>query len=153
LGQLLTADALGDGGTPGCDGVELAEVVADPLVGDFRQHELLRVGDGDLEVGRLGHARRIGAERQQRADLGPDEMIVEPFRDPTLADFVQPVFGVEARNRLAIAGAGQRERDVVARLHGARDIDQRTLPPTLGVDGIVDLLPLATLGSSARRPP
>ena len=34
--ELAGADALGQGGTPFLDGVELTQVLADPLVGQFR---------------------------------------------------------------------------------------------------------------------
>ena len=73
LGQARTwpdragAGGPGSAGRPPCargwrarhssDGLELAEVVADPLVGQLGRHELLDLLDGDGEVGRLLGAR------------------------------------------------------------------------------------------------
>ena len=70
---------------------------------------------------------------------GPGQFLVEARGHPPTADVVQPVLGVQAGNRLAIAGAGDADRDVVARLHGPIDIDERALTTQLGLDSLVDL--------------
>ena len=139
LVELARADALGQRGAPLLDRVELAEVLADPFVGQLGQHRLLHLGDVDLEVGRLAGAVRRGGEGQLVADVGAEQLGVEAGGHPAVADLVQPVLGVQPGDRLAVAGAGEVEGDLVAGLHRPVDVDQRTLPAQLGLDGLVDV--------------
>ena len=97
LVELAGTDALGERGAPFLDRVELAEVVADPLVGQLRQHGLLDFDDVDHEVGRLAGAVRRRGERQFVARTGAEQLAVEARGDPTVADLIQPILGVETR--------------------------------------------------------
>ncbi len=72
------------------------------------------------------------------ADITTDEVIVELLGDPALADLVEPVLGVEPGHGLAVAGGGEVEGDVVARLDRALDRFERAVTAALGVDRLVD---------------
>ena len=94
--------------------------------------------DGDFEIGWFFGAVRNEREGEVVADLGADELIVEAASDPTLADFVEPVFGVEANNWLAVAQTLQVEGDLIAKGDGPLDIGEGALTTEfflyLGVD-------------------
>ena len=155
LVELAGADALGERGAPLLDRFELAEVLADPFVGQLGQLGLLHLGDVDGEVGRLVGAVRRGGEGQLVALARAEQLAVETRGDPAAADLVQPVLGVQPGNRLAVAAGGEREGDLVAGLDRAIDVDQRALPAQLGFDRLVDVglrWPSGD-GSSTRRPP
>ena len=89
----------------------------------------------------------VAVKRQFVADVGAEQLAVEAGGHPAAADLVQPVLGVEPGDGLAVAGAGEVEGDLVAGLHRAIDVDQRTLPAQLGFDGLVDV----GLGGHGRR--
>ena len=112
--------------------------------------------DGDGEVGRLLGALGRGGERQLVAGGGAEQLVVEVVGDPALADLVRPVLGVEPGDRLAVAGGGEVERDVVAAADRAVDVGElavaaRARPATASLDLVVGR-PSGD-GSSTRRPP
>ena len=116
LVELGLGERLAQAGVPLLDGVELAEVVGHPLVGELGGGHLLDGGDLDHEVGRFVGALGRGGERQLVAGGCADELVVEVVGDPALADLVGPVLGVEAHDLFAVAGGGEVERDEVAGL-------------------------------------
>ena len=133
--------------SPLLDRVELADVVADPFVAQLGQLGLLDLRDVDDEVGRFLGAVGGRREGQLVAGIRADQFVVEARRHPAVADFVQPVLGVEPGDRFAVAGRGERDGDLVARLDGAVDVDQRALSAQLGLDRFVDV----GLGGLGRR--
>ena len=94
--------------------------------------------DGDFEIGWFFGAIRDEREGEVVADLGADELIVEAASNPTLADFVEPIFGVETDNWLAVTQTLQVERDLIAKGDGPLDIGEGALTTEfflyLGVD-------------------
>ncbi len=95
--------------------------------------------DLDDEVGRLVGAVGSRGEGQLVADVGAEQLAVEPGGNPPGTDLVQPVLGVEAGDRLAVASTCQVDGDLIAGLHRTIDIDQRTLAAQLGLDRLVDV--------------
>ena len=137
--ELVGGELLGERRTPRSRRVELAEVLAYPFVGDLGQLECLHTRHPDHEIGGFVHARRVGAETKLGADLGADEVIVEAFSHPALANLVQPVFGVQCGHRLAVTGGFQGKRHVIADLRRAAGVDEVAMATTLDIDGFVDL--------------
>ena len=137
--SLRFAERLAKGRIPLLDGVELAEVLADPFVVEFRELHLLHGGDLDGEVGLALGALRGGREGQFVTDRSADELLVEVFGDPTLADLVGPVLGVEAEHLFAVAGGGDVERDVVAGGDGPVGVDERGMLAQLGGVGLGEI--------------
>ena len=93
----------------------------------------------DDEVGRLLGALGRGGERQLVAGRGADQLVVEVVGDPTLADLVRPVLGVQPGDVLAIAGGVEVERDVVAARRRPLDVDELAVAAQLACDRLVDL--------------
>ena len=111
----INANAADNRLAPRLDGRELATTLSlDPLVGDLGKLQFLHPLDGHLEVCRFVGARWQRGERLGVAGLAADQLLVEAGGNPALADFVQPVFGVQTRNRFAVAGRREVDRDLVA---------------------------------------
>ncbi|HVQ22422.1 MAG TPA: potassium-transporting ATPase subunit KdpA, partial [Candidatus Saccharimonadia bacterium] len=140
LVQLEARQRLAEGRVPLVDGVELAEMLADPFVVEFRELHLLHGGDLDGEVGLTLGAFRRGRERQFVAGRSADELVVEVFGHPTLADLVGPVLGVQAEHLLTIAGGGDVKCDVVAGGDGPVDVDERGMLALLGGVGLGEVI-------------
>ena len=140
--ELLLAERRAQRGVPLVEGLELAEVLADPFVVEFAELLFLDGGDLDGEVGlALGALRRRG-ERELVAGRRADQLLVEVVGDPALADLVGPVLGVEPDDFLAVTERGEVERDVVAGDDRAVGVDER---------GVAALLGLVRLGRGRRR--
>ncbi len=92
------------------------------------------------KVGQLLVAVRHEREHQFLALGGPDELIVEAAGNPALADFVQPVVGIESGNRFVIAARFEIDRDLIAELDRAVNIGQRGRAAQFGVDRLVDVV-------------
>ncbi len=140
LVELDVAERLAQRLVPLLERVELAEMLADPLVVEFGELHLLHGGDLDDEVGLTLRALRGRRERQFVADRGTDELLVEVFGHPTLADLVRPVLGVQAEHFLAIASGREIERDVVAGGDGAVGVDERRVLALLGGVGLGEVV-------------
>ena len=95
------------------DGLELRHVVG-PLVGDLGEDLLLDVLDDHPELHRrLIRVLGLRLEREDVADLGAAEVVVELVGDAAGADLVQVVVGLQPGDGLAIAAAVDRDRDVI----------------------------------------
>ena len=66
-------------------------------------------------------------------------MLIKTVGDPTLANFVLPIFGVESGYGFAISARGQVKRDVIATHCRTLDAGQGTVTTQLGLDGRLDL--------------
>ena len=112
LVELRLGEALGDRRPPGVDGLELAEVLGDELVGRARagRAPARRVTVTTKSAGSSVPFGRRG-ERQLVAGEAPIELVVEVVGDPALADLVGPVLGVQPGDVLAVAGGVEVERD------------------------------------------
>ena len=121
------AEAVADGAAPSGDCVVLGDVLVDPRVVEFGQDHFLDLGDLDLELGLGVVAVRFGGERQFAAGARTDQMLVESFGDPTFADLVQPVLGVEPDDGLAIAQALQIQRDLIPESDRPINVGKRSL--------------------------
>ena len=134
-------DALAIDARHAVDGVELAEVLVDPLVGEPRAATSSCTGvDGDDEVGRLARCPSASAVNVSSSPAeAPIELVVEVVGDPALADLVGPVLGVQPGDLLAVAGGGEVERDEVAAGRRAVDVGELAVAAQLGLHGLVDL--------------
>ena len=84
--------------------------------------------------------RVIGVELEDVAGVGADEVLVELGDDRAGADLVEVVVGGEAVDGLAVLGAGDVDRDVVAVGRGALDLGELAVLAAQAVDLLVDLL-------------
>jgi hypothetical protein len=138
--ELALGEPIVDRCSPLGDGVELAGVLRDPLVGRLGQLEHLDRGDGHGEVGRLGGALRRGREREDVADAGTGELVVEVVGDPPLTELVRPVLGVEPHDLLAVAGGRDVEGQEVTRLGRTVGVDEGAGLTQLGGLGLAQLV-------------
>ena len=103
--ELYLAETIAESAAPACHGVVLGNIGVDPFIGQFGQQYLLHFGDGYFEISWL--LCSVGDQRELEffADRGTNELIVKATGDPTLSNFVEPVFSVQANDRFAIARA------------------------------------------------
>ncbi|CAB4885918.1 unannotated protein [freshwater metagenome] len=107
----------------------------------------MHLGDGDRKICRLLGAVGGERERQLVARLGTHELVVKAAGHPALADLVQPFLGVEPNHGLALAGALEIERDLIADDNRAIDISEAALTADFLLHGFVDVF----IGGRDRR--
>ena len=133
---LLIADAL----APPGDGLELADVVGNPVVAEFGQLEALDGRQLHGEVGRVLSALRHGREGELRSGFRAAELLVEVVGDPPLAHLVGPLLDVEARQLLTVAHGRQVNRHEITVGHWSTGVNEGAVALHLGANRLIEVL-------------